>query len=121
VLDMSAVCAGTTDMRPNRAVALAQMAQAFIREFFDQNPLSQMSVLVMRHGRTEALSELSPTPEVHMRALTSSLQTGGEVSLQNMLQFCTQVRFTPSVPRIANSFLFKGKLKPSCLLQSFSK
>lgn len=97
VLDMSAVCAATTDMRPNRAVALAQVAQSFIKEFFDQNPLSQMSVLAMRHGRTEVLSELSPTPELHKQALKSALQTGGDVSLQNMLEFCTQVLFCPAL------------------------
>ena len=100
VLDMSAVCSATTDMRPNRAVALAQMAQSFITEFFDQNPLSQMSVLAMRHGRTEVLSELSPTPEVHKRVLAGSLQTGGEISLQNMLELCTQARLrTPCFPQ----------------------
>jgi transcription initiation factor TFIIH subunit 2 len=92
VLDTSAICAATTDMRPNRAVALVKLAQNFVTEFFDQNPLSQMSILVMRHGTTQVLSELSPTPEVHRRALKSALQTGGEVSLQNMLDLCTQVR-----------------------------
>lgn len=91
VLDMSAVCAASTDMRPNRAVSLAQLAQTFISEFFDQNPLSQMSVVVMRHGCAHVLTDLSASPDVHRSAIKSALETGGEVSLQNMLEQCTQV------------------------------
>eukprot|EP00892_Ulva_mutabilis_P008373 jgi/Ulvmu1/5908/UM026_0030.1 len=90
VLDMSSVCAASTDMRPNRAVSLAQLAQAFISEFFDQNPLSQMSVVVMRQGCAHVLTDLSASPEVHKNAIKSALETGGEVSLQNMLAQCTQ-------------------------------
>lgn len=91
VLDMSATCAASKDMRPNRAVSLAQLGQVFISEFFDQNPLSQMSVVVMRQGCAHVLTELSASPEVHKNAIKSALETGGEVSLQNMLEQCTQV------------------------------
>jgi len=74
-----------------RAVSLAQLAQTFISEFFDQNPLSQMSVVVMRHGCAHVLTDLSASPDVHRSAIKSALETGGEVSLQNMLEQCTQV------------------------------
>lgn len=89
---MSSVCAAATDMRPNRAVAMAQLAQVFISEFFDQNPLSQMSVVVMRQGCAHVLTDLSASPELHRNAIKSALETGGEVSLQNMLTQCIQVR-----------------------------
>jgi transcription initiation factor TFIIH subunit 2 len=93
VLDMSETCAMSTDMAPNRAVAIVALATTFITEFFDQNPLSQMSVLVMRHGRAQALSDFSASPAQQKRALEGEIDTGGAVSLQNMLEQVSQVRY----------------------------
>lgn len=92
VLDMSETCASSTDMAPNRAVALVALAKKFITEFFDQNPLSQMSVVLLRHGVAHTLTEFNASPVVHRRAFESSIDTGGAVSLQNMLELCSQVR-----------------------------
>lgn len=61
LLDMSRA-ASMTDMRPNRGAMMIQILQAFIREFFDQNPLSHLSIMVMRNGRAERLTELSGSP-----------------------------------------------------------
>jgi Ssl1-like len=92
VLDMSETCATSTDMAPNRAVALIALAKTFITEFFDENPLSQMRVLVLRHGTAQALTEFSASPVTHKRAFEGAIDTGGAVSLQNMLDQCCQVR-----------------------------
>lgn len=89
---MSETCATSYDMPPNRAVAITALARKFIAEFFDQNPLSQMSVLAMRHGRAYTLSEFSASLPVHLRCLEGSIDTGGAVSLQNMLDQACQVR-----------------------------
>jgi hypothetical protein len=95
-VDMSEACATTTDMPPNRAVVLTSLAKSFITEFFDQNPLSQMSVQVMRHGRVDTLSELSASMGKHVHVLEGSISTGGAISLQNMLDAAIQVTL-PSI------------------------
>jgi hypothetical protein len=42
--------------------ARARSAQGFIREFFDQNPLSHLGLIVLRNGVAERLTELSGSP-----------------------------------------------------------
>ena len=61
VVDLSRA-ASIQDMRPNRAAAMASVLVIFIREFFDQNPLSHLGIIIMRNGRSERLSELSASP-----------------------------------------------------------
>lgn len=61
LLDMSRA-ASMTDMRPNRGAMMIQILQTFVREFFDQNPLSHLSIMLMRNGRAERLTELSGSP-----------------------------------------------------------
>ena len=40
----------------------AGVLQRFIREFFDQNPLSHLGVVAMRNGTAQRLTELSASP-----------------------------------------------------------
>ena len=40
----------------------ARCAQGFIREFFDQNPLSHLGLIVLRNGIAEKLTDLSGSP-----------------------------------------------------------
>jgi len=54
--------ASMTDMRPNRGAMMIQILQLFVREFFDQNPLSHLSIMMLRNGRAERLTELSGSP-----------------------------------------------------------
>lgn len=68
LLDMSRA-ASMTDMRPNRGAMMIQILQAFVREFFDQNPLSHLSIMLLRNGRAERLTELSGSP-VRLLCLT---------------------------------------------------
>ena len=41
---------------------MIQILQLFVREFFDQNPLSHLSIMLLRNGRAERLTELSGSP-----------------------------------------------------------
>lgn len=61
ILDMSRA-ASMTDMRPNRGAMMIQILQLFVREFFDQNPLSHLSIMMLRNGRAERLTDLSGSP-----------------------------------------------------------
>ena len=50
------------DMRPLRAAVMSGVLQQFVRTFFDENPLSQLGIIVLRNGVAERLSELSSSP-----------------------------------------------------------
>ncbi|SCZ95219.1 BZ3500_MvSof-1268-A1-R1_Chr11-2g03363 [Microbotryum saponariae] len=65
-----------------------QYAREFISEFFDQNPISQMAVLVTRDGAAERLSPLGGNPVDHLKALQNKkkLEARGDPSLQNVLK-----------------------------------
>eukprot|EP00873_Tetraselmis_striata_P022827 jgi/Tetstr1/443091/TSEL_031147.t1 len=84
VIDLSAA-ASAADMRPNRLSVMVDVAQDFIREFFDQNPLSHLGIVIMRNGVAERLTELSSSPEAHIKELKGTLTAMGQASLQNAL------------------------------------
>ncbi|KAM0746708.1 TFIIH basal transcription factor complex, subunit SSL1 [Meredithblackwellia eburnea MCA 4105] len=65
-----------------------QYAREFVTEFFDQNPISQLAILITREGTVERLSSLSGNPVEHLKALQNKkkLEARGEPSLQNVLE-----------------------------------
>ncbi|KAI9029717.1 Ssl1-like-domain-containing protein [Phycomyces nitens] len=76
------------DLRPSRVELTLNYAQQFVIEYFDQNPISQLGIIVTRDGIAEKLTELSGNPTDHIRALKTkkNTETSGEPSLQNALQ-----------------------------------
>ncbi|KAK9816858.1 hypothetical protein WJX72_006257 [[Myrmecia] bisecta] len=84
VVDLSRATS-IADMRPSRIAVMSGVLQAFIRKFFDENPLSHIGILVMRNGKAKRLTELSGSPEAHISKLRESLDAGGDASLQNAL------------------------------------
>ncbi len=46
-------------MKPNRHAVTLNIVENFIREYFDQNPISQLGVIVTKNSRAERLTELS--------------------------------------------------------------
>ncbi|ODV59266.1 TFIIH/NER complex subunit SSL1 [Ascoidea rubescens DSM 1968] len=78
------------DLRPNRFSLTIQYSIDFIKEFFDQNPISQLGVLMMRDGVSTLVSELSGNASDHILALKNLKKTDGEprgdASLQNALE-----------------------------------
>lgn len=76
------------DLRPSRVELTLTYAQQFVIEFFDQNPISQLGIIVTRDGIAEKLTELSGNPTDHIKALKTkkNTETSGEPSLQNALQ-----------------------------------
>ena len=81
------------DYRPgNRFVVTLRYAQDYVREFFEQNPISQMCVLAMHDGICLRVSEMSGNPNDHVVAI-QGLRIGrhareplGSPSLQNALE-----------------------------------
>ncbi|KAF7728355.1 hypothetical protein EC973_006296 [Apophysomyces ossiformis] len=87
ILDLSEAM-NEKDLRPSRVELTLTYAQQFVIEYFDQNPISQLGIIVTRDGVAEKLTELSGNPTDHIRALKSkkNTETSGEPSLQNALQ-----------------------------------
>jgi len=61
VIDLSRA-ASINDMRPVRSAAMFTAASSFIRAFFDENPLSQLGIVVLRDGVAVQVTELSSSP-----------------------------------------------------------
>ncbi|EON61699.1 hypothetical protein W97_00915 [Coniosporium apollinis CBS 100218] len=84
------------DMRPNRYIVTINHAQAYVREFFEQNPISQMCVMAMHDGLCIRLSDLSGNPADHIAAIQgirypksarqAAREPKGSPSLQNALE-----------------------------------
>lgn len=81
------------DLRPTRFGAMLTNLQDFIVEFFDQNPISQLGIVMMRNGVAQLVSEVSGLPQHHIdkiRALKSRqhnrYEPKGDPSLQNALE-----------------------------------
>lgn len=77
-------------MRPLRAVVIFNITQQFIRTFFDENPLSQLGIIILKDGLAHRLTELSSSPEIHIQRLKASLDISGDASLQNGLESCLE-------------------------------
>lgn len=46
-----------------------QLLEKFVEEFFDQNPLSQLGIMVMKNKRAEKITELSGNVRKHIKAV----------------------------------------------------
>lgn len=66
-------------------LVVARQVEAFIREFFDQNPLSQVGLVTLKDGVANCLTDLGGSPESHIKALMGKLTSSGDASLQNGL------------------------------------
>ena len=63
VMDASEMASdGDMEFKPSRFAVMVHAAKQFIRTFFDQNPLSQVGIIMLKHGRSEILSPLSASP-----------------------------------------------------------
>jgi transcription initiation factor TFIIH subunit 2 len=87
VLDYSSVMR-EKDFRPNRSSMMISYAIEFVSDFFDQNPISQLSIVIMRNGLAQAVSEVSGNPNDHIEALKKlkRVDPEGDPSLQNALE-----------------------------------
>ncbi|KAL2802890.1 Ssl1-like-domain-containing protein [Aspergillus granulosus] len=87
------------DLRPTRYLLTLRYAQEFVREFFEQNPISQMGVLGLRDGLAVRISDMSGNPTEHITAIQDlrNQDPKGLPSLQNGLEMARGALFhTPS-------------------------
>ncbi|OTB04334.1 hypothetical protein M426DRAFT_262043 [Hypoxylon sp. CI-4A] len=98
VLDMSFAML-EKDMLPSRYELTMAYTSQFVREYFEQNPISQLAVLGMRDGVAVRISDMSGNPSDHLEKLQGWIKQDpqGSPSLQNALEMCRGALFhTPS-------------------------
>lgn len=90
VLDMSFAML-EKDLLPNRFRLMLSYSVDFVREYFEQNPISQMGIIMMRQGLAKRVSDMSGNPAVlidSLRELEKDKEPDGDPSLQNALEMC---------------------------------
>lgn len=99
ILDMS-ICMNEKDLRPTRYGLMLSYTVAFIREYFEQNPISQLGIIGMRNGVAETISDVSGNPTEHIKAMQKQAkdkEPHGQPSLENALEMARAALFhTPS-------------------------
>ncbi|KAI5709795.1 hypothetical protein M8J76_015108 [Diaphorina citri] len=89
------------DLKPTRHLCTLKLFEGFIEEFFEQNPISQLGIIVTRNKRAERLTDLSGNYRKHIETLKSSCSDPnycvGEPSLQNSLELAySTMRMLPT-------------------------
>ncbi|XP_028161804.1 general transcription factor IIH subunit 2 isoform X1 [Ostrinia furnacalis] len=81
------------DLKPTRFLCTIKLLEKFVEEFFDQNPLSQLSIVAMKNKRAEKVTQLSGNVRKHVKAVQglSNIALTGEPSLQNTLELAGRV------------------------------
>eukprot|EP00730_Choanoeca_flexa_P012746 TRINITY_DN4577_c0_g1_i1.p1 TRINITY_DN4577_c0_g1~~TRINITY_DN4577_c0_g1_i1.p1 ORF type:complete len:400 (+),score=97.83 TRINITY_DN4577_c0_g1_i1:80-1279(+) len=86
------------DLPPNRIECAANNLLQFINVFFDQNPISHLSLIEMKSGKAAIMTELNGNMAKHMRVLrqhafgtVESDKLKGEISLQNTMEVCIKL------------------------------
>lgn len=89
VLDMSFAMA-EKDLLPSRHELTMAYSREFVREYFDQNPISQLAIIGMRDGVAVRVSDMSGNPADHLEKLSewTKQEPQGNPSLQNALEMC---------------------------------
>ncbi|KAI1343999.1 Ssl1-like-domain-containing protein [Xylariaceae sp. FL0016] len=87
------------DLLPTRHELTMAYAQEFVREYFEQNPISQLAIIGMRDGVAVRISDMSGNPADHLEKLREWVkqEPQGNPSLQNALEMCRGALFhTPT-------------------------
>lgn len=87
IIDMSEYVR-STDLKPSRADLICESVITFAKEYFDQNPISQLSIVMTRDSEARKLSSFSSNEKQHAEAIQKALRLGpsGAASLQNALK-----------------------------------
>lgn len=87
------------DLRPTRLLLTINYTVEFVREFFEQNPISQLGILGMRDGIAIRVSDMSGNPNDHINTVRElrKEEPKGSPSLQNALDMARAALYhTPS-------------------------
>jgi len=77
------------DFKPQRKVFVDHLLEIFLREFFLENPLSQVGLILGHNGIADKISSLGGNPQLQIEKLQADrefVDKGGSFSLQNTLE-----------------------------------
>lgn len=94
ILDLSTAMS-EKDLRPTRYLLTLRYTTAFITEFFEQNPISQLGIIGTRDGLALTISPLSGNPNDHIANIQKlrDQEPKGQPSLQNALDMARAALF----------------------------
>ena len=94
VLDLSTAMT-EKDLRPTRYLLTLRYTTAFVTEFFEQNPISQLGIIGTRDGLALTISPLSGNPNDHISNIQKlhEQEPRGQPSLQNALDMARAALF----------------------------
>jgi transcription initiation factor TFIIH subunit 2 len=99
VVDMSAAM-GERDFSSTRLEVTRGLLEKFVKEFFDQNPIGHLGLVVTRDKRAEKVCELTSNARTlsdGVLGLSGEKAVSGEASLQNALELAVSwLKQTPS-------------------------
>ncbi|KAF6005253.1 transcription factor [Cyanidiococcus yangmingshanensis] len=99
----SSLSSAYLDLKPSRWVALLSGAQYFVREFFNENAVSQLALVILQEGIATQVTEMSGSARLHLDALNALRKgtskflrkgDGGQASLQNCLELGHRIHAT---------------------------
>jgi transcription initiation factor TFIIH subunit 2 len=79
------------DFRPTRSEVVKNALRNFLKDYFNQNPISQLCLAVTKDRMAEKLTELSANLKYHQNRLDAEIKTEGEASLQNMIMLSMDI------------------------------
>ncbi|CAF0717903.1 unnamed protein product [Brachionus calyciflorus] len=87
VIDSSS-CMNDKDLKPNRLICVLKQVEKFAYSFFDQNPISQLGLIVTRNKSAEKVCDLVGNPKKFTDKIQVVKEKGcqSEPSLQNSLE-----------------------------------
>lgn len=59
------------DLKPTRFINTVKMLQLFVEEFFDQNPISQLGIILLKNKRADKIAELAGNYKNHIKIFQS--------------------------------------------------
>jgi transcription initiation factor TFIIH subunit 2 len=92
-LDLSERSLAPRDFGIPRIRLLAECVRPFLTEFFEQNPISQVSVMATYGGQGHVLTPLCGSLDLHLRCVDglADVAAGGDASIQNCLAVASSV------------------------------
>ena len=78
------------DLTPSRMSVTKTLLQSFIIEFFDQNPISQLGLIIAIDGLAKRVVDCIGNASSLLEAVRTLPDPFGELSIQNSLELMTQ-------------------------------
>jgi len=73
------------DLLPSRSEKVSEMLSSFIPSFFENNPISQLQLILLKDGEARIVTPLSGNMQQHIDAAKATTSPSGDAALKNAL------------------------------------